>query len=56
MSVKRDRLQTFWPSEDDIVPLPSAARIDWNGEGPEGAALRAAITRPPRLTAADFSP
>jgi putative peptide zinc metalloprotease protein len=56
VSVERDRLQTFWPGEDDIVPLPLADRIDWSGEGPEGAALRAAITRPPRLTAADFSP
>ncbi len=56
MSVGRRRLQTFWPGEDDIVPLASAARIGHNGERMIGGAVPARIARPPRLTAADFTP
>jgi putative peptide zinc metalloprotease protein len=56
MSVGRRRLQTLWPGEDDIVPLASAARIGHNGERMIGGAVPARIARPPRLTAADFTP
>ena len=56
MSGERRRLQTFWPGEDDIVPLPSAPRTGRNGERTTGAAAPARIARPRRLTAADFTP
>ncbi len=56
MSVERRRLQTLWPGEDDIVPLPYAAEIDGNGARPTVDTVRAGLARPPRLTAADFSP
>ncbi len=52
MSVERRRLQTFWPGEDDIVPLPYAAEIDRNGARPTVDTVRAGPPRPPRLTAA----
>lgn len=45
MSVERRDLRTFWPDEDDLVPIFSAER---NGERTR--------PRPPRLTAADFTP
>jgi hypothetical protein len=56
VSVERRRLQTLWPGEDDIVPLASAARIGHNGEQVTRGAMPARIARPPRLTAADFTP
>ena len=55
MSAERRRLQTFWPGEDDIVRLGSAARIDLNRERTTEA-VPARFARPPRLTAADFTP
>jgi putative peptide zinc metalloprotease protein len=45
MSLERRDLRTFWPDEDDLVPIFAAER---NGERTR--------PRPPRLTAADFTP
>lgn len=45
MSLERRDLRTFWPEEDDLVPILTAEQ--------NGGRTR---PRPPRLTAADFTP
>jgi putative peptide zinc metalloprotease protein len=48
VSLERRELRTFWPEEDDLVPILSAER--------NGGRTRPRPPRPPRLTAADFTP
>jgi putative peptide zinc metalloprotease protein len=60
MSGERRDLQSLWPQEEDVVPIaqamPSAA-FAANGDRPQAhGAERPRPTRPPRLTAADFTP
>jgi putative peptide zinc metalloprotease protein len=47
-------LRTFWPSEHEIVPILPAERTGTVNSN--GAAMRPRPARPPRLTAADFTP
>lgn len=53
-------LRAFWPQAEDVVPLTSARRIAasaTNGDRGQGdGAVRPRTARPPRLTAADFTP
>jgi putative peptide zinc metalloprotease protein len=58
MSGERGDLRTFWPKEDDVVPIASAriAAPSSNGERARGDGVRPQSARPPRLTAADFTP
>jgi putative peptide zinc metalloprotease protein len=60
MTGERRDLQSLWPQEEDVVPIaqamPSVA-FAANGDRPQAhEAVRARPTRPPRLTAADFTP
>jgi len=56
MSAKRNGLRTFWPSEDELVPLLAPADTGVNGTRARADAVRPRAARPPRLTAADFTP
>lgn len=53
-------LQAFWPQEEDVVPIASAARTGSsaaNGDRAHGDGdMPPRPARPPRLTAADFTP
>jgi len=48
-------LRTFWPDEDGLVPI-TVARLDGNGPSPRPDATGLLPARPPRLSAADFTP
>ena len=58
MSPPRRDLQTLWPREEDVVPLGARAPIavSTNGDGTRVSASPSRPARPPRLTAADFTP
>jgi putative peptide zinc metalloprotease protein len=54
MSLERRDLRTFWASEDEVVPILPPVRE--RGPSSNGVGVRARSGRPPRLTAADFTP
>ena len=54
MSLERRELRCFWPDEDDLVPILPAARVD--AISSNGRTVFPGPARPPRLTAADFTP
>jgi putative peptide zinc metalloprotease protein len=57
MTAERPDLRTLWPDADDVVPLVGATPIAGNGIPEQGSSsLRPRPARPPRLTAADFTP
>jgi putative peptide zinc metalloprotease protein len=60
MSPERRDLQSLWPREDDVVPIAQAtpsATFAANGDRPQAhGGVRPRPTRPPRLSAADFTP
>jgi putative peptide zinc metalloprotease protein len=57
VTAERPDLRTFWPEADDVVPLVETGPIATNGDRPEAFfATRSRAARPPRLTAADFTP
>jgi putative peptide zinc metalloprotease protein len=56
VSGERGGLRTLWPSEDDLVPLTAARGIGVNGGRARDDPVRPKPPRPPRLTAADFTP
>jgi putative peptide zinc metalloprotease protein len=58
VSPPRRDLTTLWPREEDVVPLGAGApgRGSANGDRAYGGAAPPRPARPPRLTAADFTP
>jgi putative peptide zinc metalloprotease protein len=53
---RRD-LHTLWPREEDVVPLgPGTSLGSTNGGRPRASRVDSRPPRPPRLTAADFTP
>jgi putative peptide zinc metalloprotease protein len=55
MTLERGDLRTFWPNEEDLVPITPAARTAATGSN-GGGGMRPRPARPSRLTAADFTP
>ena len=60
MSREINGLQALWPQEKDVVPMTSATRISASTANGDRAQSDGAVhprpARPPRLTAADFTP
>lgn len=58
MTRPRAPLQSLWPLDEDVVPLGTAApgRFSTNGDQAYGGGAPSRPARPPRLTAADFTP
>jgi putative peptide zinc metalloprotease protein len=60
MSGERRDLRPLWPQEEDLVPIataaPTADLSENGGRPPRDVGVRLRPTRPPRLTAADFTP
>lgn len=58
MTTPRPPLQSLWPRDEDVVPLDisAPAHPSTNGHRAPGATIASPPGRPPRLTAADFTP